>query len=752
VSVDRGWDRRAFLSGALRTFAGAAVAGRPFPFLGDLLAANADSGSTPNATDTGAQAVTGDAAASRVLAAALGAIVPAAGPGPSAEQARLATHLAAVTAAPEFASLRHQWHVAAPLLDTLAHTQTGRGFCELDPATAAEVLRACASGKAGDWMSADAPQTLVRSLLEFALEGYFGHHRHGGNPDGIVWRAYGLDAMLATVDGHAGHAEATSSPPPADADEAGLYGKNWDVIVIGSGAGGAALAWRLATRGVNVLVLEKGPRITPGVADHDEIAATRRNRFVPYVKDEPHVVVAPGAAPERRSDGWTACCVGGGTVHMSAMLLRMHPRDFEGHAGQAPWPFGYRTLAPYYDLVERYLGISGHRAANPFEDAAPPLPLPPIAAHPASHAVVSVLRAAGLHPYPTPRGILARPYTGRSGCVYCPFCGGYACEVGAKAGADVTYLHDAVATGRARVVSGVRVEGIRVTRERAFGVEIQTAPLTPRTIGGKVIVLAAGAVESARLALLSVSLAALDGLGNQHGQVGRNLTGSYNAGIAASFAFPGKLFPTAADGQPFVNVAVQDLYAAGCGTIVCDRRPLSPIQHALQVAAAEPLPLLGVSLKERLFLELARSRSLVVESFIPMRPHPERRVSLDDHVKDAWNIPAARITLARHADDVRLGRRVVAVGDALFRAAGAERHTHAVELEETPFLMSGSMRMGQQPSTSVTDGNGKVHGLSNVYVADGGALPGMGGVPPTLTIMANAIRIADAIVSSRGST
>jgi choline dehydrogenase-like flavoprotein len=617
------------------------------------------------------------------------------------------------------------------------------GFVALPDAARAELLADCLGQTAGAASALLAPWAL--SLLEFSLEGYFGDPRHGGNRDRIVWRAYGLDAALSGA--HADHTPLAPAEAPAGIDGERAAARTWDVIVVGSGAGGAALVWRLAARGVAVLVLEKGRHID-GDAWHDEIAVTRRNLFVPYVKDEPHVVVAPGRAPERRHDGWTACCVGGGTVHMSAMLLRMPPRDFGGRDGDAAWPIDYAALQPYYDLVETTLGVSGDRGANPFEPPGPPFPLPPIATHPAATRLTAAARALGVHPYPTPRGILSRPYRGRAACVYCPFCGGYACEAGAKAGADVTFLRLAEATGSAIVATGMRVTAVRVAGRRAEGVDVIDASGVRRRLRAARVVLAAGAVESARLALLS------DGLGNRRDQVGRHLTGSYNAGLAGRFAYEGELFTRRDDTQPFLNLALQDLLSGpnavpGVGTVVVDRRPISPIDHALTVAmraVERGAPLLGAALKDRLFLELAQSRAVVVESFQPMRPHPERRVTLDDRIADAWQLPAARITLARQAGDEQVGAQVVELGDRMLRSAGAADTGDEITCEETPFLMSGTMRMGTDPATSVVDPNGRVHGLDNVYVCDAGALPGMGGVPPTLTIMANAIRIADGMV------
>lgn len=730
--MSRDWSRRRFLQTALL----AAAAGR-------VPVARAAPVSHPSI----APAITGDAAIDRTVIAAVEALLPDAGRGPSARDAAVTTHLAGVAADPAFAGVRGLWRRGGAALDRLAGAEHGIAFTGLDGNAQLALLDRALRGEASEQSALLAPFALA--LLEFSLEGYFGHPRHGGNRDALVWRRYGLDDALG--DEHAAHhaPPVAARTPAADAERA-VAGR-WDVIVVGSGAGGAALAWRLASRGARVLVLEKGDRVGTAQA-HDEIASTRRNLFVPYARDEPHLVSSLGAAPQRRHDGWTACCVGGGTVHMSAMLLRMQPADFTANGGGAAWPFGYRALQPYYDAIERTLGVSGDRAANPFEPPAPPLPLPPIPAHPAAARLAAAMRAAELHPYPLPRGILTRPHGGRAACVQCPFCAGYACQVEAKAGADVTLLRMAEATGNALVAAGMRVTAVRAAGRRAEGVAAIDPLGVPRRLDAAVVVLAAGAIESARLALLSTSPSSPRGLGNADGQVGRHLSGSYNAGLQGRFEFPGNVFAAADDAPPFLNVAAQDLYAGprrrpGGGTVVIERRPPSPIAAALTVAF-DPLehgrPLLGAPLKDRLFAELAQSRAVAVESFLPMHPHPEQRVTLAADTADAWGLPAAHIHYARALGDAGRGAAVVELGERVLRTAGAADCGYPVALEETPFLLAGTLRMGP-PASAACDAQGRLHGLDNVYVCDAGALPGIGGVPPTLTIMANALRIADAI-------
>ena len=271
------WSRRRFLQTALL----AAAAGRVPVARG-----------APVSDPSIAPAITGDATIDRILIAAVEALLPAAGHGPSARDAAVTTHLAGVAADPSFAGVRGLWRRGGAALDRLAAAERGAAFTALDGGAQVALIDRALRGQAGDQAALLAPFALA--LLEFSLEGYFGHPRHGGNRDGLVWRRYGLADALGGE--HAAHQAppAAARTPAADAERA-VAGR-WDVIVVGSGAGGAALAWRLASRGARVLVLEKGDRVGTAQA-HDEIAATRRNLFVPYARDEPHLVSSPGTAP-----------------------------------------------------------------------------------------------------------------------------------------------------------------------------------------------------------------------------------------------------------------------------------------------------------------------------------------------------------------------------------------------------------------------------------------------------------------------
>jgi len=182
-----------------------------------------------------------------------------------------------------------------------------------------------------------------------------------------------------------------------------FHGDDVDVCIVGSGAGAGPLALQLARAGARVVVLEKGPWYRKDDFDHDEIANMRSDKWVPRVDDEPHgLQLAGDAMPRKGSQGWISSCVGGGTTHWSGFVHRMHPDDFRmktrygdvAGADLADWPISYDDLAPYYDEVEREIGVSGEAETHPF--ASPrsgPYPLPALRANSSSTQSAAITAA-----------------------------------------------------------------------------------------------------------------------------------------------------------------------------------------------------------------------------------------------------------------------------------------------------------------------------------------------------------------------
>jgi choline dehydrogenase-like flavoprotein len=513
-----------------------------------------------------------------------------------------------------------------------------------------------------------------------------------------------------------------------------------DVVVVGSGAGGAPVALSLARAGKRVLVLEKGRR--PQLHDflHDEIAMCRRDFFTPFPEDDPHTLRRSESEPAVATNaGWISRCVGGGTVHMSGFFLRFQPSDF------ARWPFAYDVLAPYYDQVERDLGVSGDESQNPF--AAPrsgPYPHAPVLSHPIAMRIDEAGKKLGMHPFPMPRAIITEPREGRSACVYCPLCGSYGCEVGAKSSTLASLIPAAEKTGRCEVRPNAMVHRIVMMKNgRAAGVRWFDDQDQEHEVRARIVVLACSAIESARLLLLSRSESHPQGLGNEQGQVGKNLCFS-TLGQLHGRLFYSDFDESLRSPMPFVGRAVQDFYTAG-GTFHLLWEHLNPIHSAEKLIRDGGRLVYGAELMQRMHHHFVQSRTIEVECFGEWTPTAGCYVSLDERVTDRWGLPAARITIARDPSDREKSELLVGKAKQLLEAIGAKEIETLSVGGETLILQHGTCRMGTDPRTSVTTPDGRLHQVDNVYVTDGGSLPTSGAVPSTLTIMANAFRIAAGI-------
>lgn len=534
----------------------------------------------------------------------------------------------------------------------------------------------------------------------------------------------------------------------------------YDVVVVGSGAGGGTLAWSLAEAGARVLVLEKGPFY--GLKDfqhHDELAVTRGGMFQPLPTEEPHLVLEEGATEARRTDdGWIANCVGGGTVHMSGFFLRFHPDDLKQKSVLgAPsgstvqdWPISYDELEPWYERAEYLLGVGGDHTKNPFEPPRrKPFPLPPPDEHPLVHKLDAASRKLGWHAYPTPRAVLSRPYGGRAPCNYCGYCGNYGCETGAKSSVLSVFIPWALATGRCEIrAKCMATELVMGEDGKARGVRYLDEQGAQHEVNGRVVVVSCSTIESARLLLNSKSARFPDGVGNAEGQVGRNLTFSSFASVLAQIDRSGgaKDVPDLFSKKPWLGRSVQDFYRpAGLrkgGTLRFDLAPPNPIANAQMASMSAEPPLFGLRLKEAMRHHFRESRMLAAEIFSEFVPTPGTHVTVDGSVRDRFGLPVAKITLAHHPEDGQATKLLAARAVELFEAMGCERTWVRTELGTTWVLQHGALRFGVDPKESVLDKDCRVHAVPNLYVVDGGFMPTSGSVPSTLTIQANALRVA----------
>ncbi|MBI4815070.1 MAG: GMC family oxidoreductase [Deltaproteobacteria bacterium] len=538
-----------------------------------------------------------------------------------------------------------------------------------------------------------------------------------------------------------------------------------DVLIVGSGAGGATLAWSLASRGISVRILEKGADFRlPDYLDKDELKFARRNFFVPYPSDEPHMVrVGDEPSFRRSSEGWIANVVGGGTTHMGGFFMRLHESDFLGRSKLgAPdgstvedWPITYAELEPYYDQVERLIGVSGKAGENPFDGPrSGPFPLPPLAEHPLARALDASAKKLGWHPFTTPRAVLSQPFDGRSSCSYSGFCGSFGCDTGAKSSVIYTFLPKAEATGKLELVPSTMAAEVLVDAAgRATGVRSLTRAGKERVDRARAVVLSCTSVESARLLLASKSALFPNGLANGSGLVGKNLSFSSFGSVFADFRFDGKAKLTGLDMKlPWLGRSVQDFYERSKrfsqrkgGTLRFDLLHPNPIFRAEHVALGDGQVRFGQGLKEALYTHFRESRTAEAEIFSEFLPNPDTFVSLDPEVKDRYGLPVARIQVRPHPDSVTATRALVDRSVELFEAMKADVIRVGARDGVTWVLQHGTCRFGRDPKTSVLDRSCRTHEVPNLYVVDGSFMPTSGGVPTTLTLQANALRVGDSI-------
>jgi choline dehydrogenase-like flavoprotein len=496
-----------------------------------------------------------------------------------------------------------------------------------------------------------------------------------------------------------------------------------DACVIGSGAGGGAAAWALARAGLRVVVLERGPHYREQDFFHDELAVCRRDYFVPDPARDPHVVVRGGRS-ERSAEGFIACCVGGGTVHMSGYFFRMRREDFRG------WPIALADLEPFYTEVEREIGVSGAGKLHP---------LPPLLAHPAAKLVEQACAKLRVQAFPVPRAIVSGDYRGRQACTYCGFCGSYGCEVGAKSSTLATFLRTAHRTGKLTLRDRCRATRIATAGARASEVLYLDAAGHEQRIRARAVVVACSAIETARLLLAS-------GVANGSGLVGKGLMFSTTASGFGRFPRDSPFWPASMEKLPFIDRALQDLPGAPAGTILFQRPHLNPIFQAERLAWNRGAPpAFGVELKRRMKEFFLETHTIEWESFSAFEPHDGCDVALDGAVKDPAGIPVARVRMDVHPSSLSGSDVLAARAREVLSAAGAVRQGETGDDRVYSVLQCGTARMGADPATSVVDASCQAHEVRGLFVADSSTFCSSGSAPFTLTIMANALRVGRGI-------
>jgi choline dehydrogenase-like flavoprotein len=503
----------------------------------------------------------------------------------------------------------------------------------------------------------------------------------------------------------------------------------YDVIVIGTGAGGGTLAHRLAPSGKKILLLERGDWIRRERENWDPKAAVSDAR---YHADESWLDADGNAFRPG-----THYNVGGNTKFYGAALFRMREADFgelKHHDGSSPaWPLSYRDFEPYYAEAERLYRVHGARGEDPTEPpASGPFPFPAVSHEPRVQALHDELSLAGLRPFHVPVGVmLDEKDPVNSACIRCATCDGFPCLVNAKSDADVLAVRPALRHPNVTLRTRAFVKRLETS---ASGREVSEVVVErdgrEERYAADVVVVSGGAINSAALLLRSASERHPHGLANGSGVVGRHYMSHNNSMLVALSREPNPTlfhktfamtdFYFGADDFPFPLGCIQ-LMGNAHAEVLGEGAPPGTPKRILRLMASHGIPFW-----------------LTSEDL----PDPENRVSLtsDGQIQLRYGPN----NLEGHA---RLGAKVkqMLARAKMRRIIPANLYVGGRIPLAGVAHQCGTARFGTDPGTSALDLDCRAHEVANLYVVDGSFFPSSAAVNPALTIMANALRVGDRI-------
>lgn len=501
---------------------------------------------------------------------------------------------------------------------------------------------------------------------------------------------------------------------------------HYDLIIVGTGAGGGTLAQRLAPTGLRILVLERGEYLPRERENWDAQEVFEHKRYLAREtfydrNDQPF-------------EPYTHYCVGGNTKVYGAALLRLREADFgelRHSGGVSPaWPVGYDQFEPYYTRAERLMHAHGERGSDPLEPrSSAPLPHPPVPPEPRIAQLMDDLRAAGVRPFPIPLGVrLDQRPRGDAPYRLSQF-DGYPDLTEIKADAHVCGIRPALAQPNVTLMTGAYVERLITSPS---GREVKHVVVrhggAEHRFSADVVALACGAINTAALLLRSGSGGCRDGLANSSGMVGRNLMVHQNGCVIAVVSEPN----TSAFQKHF---GLTDFYLSGPHT----PHPLGMIQLMGKPDMGTLSWLRGGALPQMTLEQIA---ARTIDFFITAEdlPAPDNRVTLrqDGSIRVSYvaNNTAAYDGLQQCLQALMIGaERRHGRPDPVFLASrlGNSGVSH----------QNGTCRFGVDPATSVLNLDCRAHDVDNLYVVDGSFFPSSGAVNPSLTIAANALRVGD---------
>jgi choline dehydrogenase-like flavoprotein len=510
----------------------------------------------------------------------------------------------------------------------------------------------------------------------------------------------------------------------------------FDIIIIGSGAGGGTLAFRLAPSGKRILVLERGAYVPREKDNWSSRAVNVEGRYATKEtwKD------SDGEDLHPHTNYW----VGGNTKFYGAALFRLRKEDFgeiRHHGGISPaWPMSYEDLEKYYTEAEWLYQVHGKHGEDPTDPpASAAYPFPAVSHEQRLQQLSEDFAQAGLKPFHTPLGILLDEANKRtSTCIRCNTCDGFPCLLHAKSDAEVMALEPALRRENVRLITNAYVDRLQTS---ASGREV-TKVLVKRNGGHEeysaaIVVLSCGAINSAALLLRSANDRHPDGLANSSGIVGCHYMGHVNSVLMAVSKCPN---PTIFQ----KSLSVNDFYFGSA------EFPY-PMGHISFVGKLDAEALSGgaPAITPGFTLDMMAKHSLDFWLTSEDLPDPENRVTLDRE---------GNIVLAYRPNNEEGHKHLTAkLKDLMNRQRKCDAHGHACHQglfsrnlyvgQRIPLAgvahQNGTVRFGRDPKTSALDVNCKAHDLDNLYVVDASFFCSSGAVNPALTVMANALRVGD---------
>lgn len=519
-----------------------------------------------------------------------------------------------------------------------------------------------------------------------------------------------------------------------------------DVLVIGSGAAGGALTWKLTELGVKVVCLEQGGWIEstsfPSAKPDYETQLFRGDwNFDPNVRQRPedYPVLTAGAYPPAIA---MFNAVGGTTIHWEGHFPRFHPSDFRVRSldGVADdWPISYKDLEPYYDLNDNMIGVSG-LTGDPANPSRSPRQTPPLPIGKMGNTLVNGFEKLGWHWWVSDQAIISKSYKNRPGCMLHGKCM-FGCPIAAKASTDRTYWPLSIEKG-AVLKTWCRVKEITVDKTgKAEGAIYFDKDNKLREIKAKVVVVCCNGIGTPRLLLNSKSSLFPDGLANSNGVVGRNFMihpAVFGVGIFEE-ELDSHLGPM---GNPLMS---QQFYetdpARGFvrGYSLIAERTFGPFSQSMGAPWGKE--------HHRSFKKIFPHQAGLT-AYIDDMPEPDNRVELSNEKTDSNAIAAAKVTYSLSENSKQLLEHAKQKIKEGLEAAGAKSIYH-FPLANGAHLM-GTARMGKDPKRSVVNANNQAHDVKNLFIVDGSSFTTAAGVNPTSTIMALALRAADKIWEMKG--